>query len=215
LTQETNQAEPQDDETVTATAERPQVEPESAASEPTTAEASDTTQEDHAQAAPVEPAESVADAPAEPADAMAEAPAAEADAPAVITEDASPAPAAEPDEPTPLEPAPATAAAPEDTGNGAEPMTMAELLDQPDVEVKSLKHGDVVEGTVVRIDPDEILVDFGGKSEGVVSNRELIGRRGRCQAGDQGRGRGPRLRPAARVARRTCCPVAAASGLGA
>jgi small subunit ribosomal protein S1 len=66
------------------------------------------------------------------------------------------------------------------SGNGsAEPMTMAELLEQPDVEVKSLKHGDVVEGTVVRIDPDEILVDFGGKSEGVVSNRELIGRRGR------------------------------------
>jgi len=60
-----------------------------------------------------------------------------------------------------------------------EPMTMAELLDQPDVEVKSLKHGDVVEGKVVRIDPDEILIDFGGKSEGVVSNRELVGRRGR------------------------------------
>jgi small subunit ribosomal protein S1 len=60
----------------------------------------------------------------------------------------------------------------------AEPMTMAELLDHPDNEVKSLKHGDVVEGTVVRIDPDEILVDFGGKSEGVVSNRELMNRRG-------------------------------------
>jgi small subunit ribosomal protein S1 len=60
----------------------------------------------------------------------------------------------------------------------AEPMTMAELLDNPDNEVKSLKHGDVVEGTVVRIDPDEILVDFGGKSEGVVSNRELMSRRG-------------------------------------
>jgi small subunit ribosomal protein S1 len=59
-----------------------------------------------------------------------------------------------------------------------EPMTMAELLDNPDNEVKSLKHGDVVEGTVVRIDPDEILIDFGGKSEGVVSNRELISRRG-------------------------------------
>jgi small subunit ribosomal protein S1 len=68
---------------------------------------------------------------------------------------------------------------PQTTNGTAEPMTMAELLEQPDVEVKSLKHGDVVEGTVVRIDPDEILVDFGGKSEGVVSNRELIGRRGR------------------------------------
>ena len=61
-------------------------------------------------------------------------------------------------------------------------MTMAELLEDPDNEVKSLKHGDVVEGTVVRIDPDEILVDFGGKSEGVVSNRELMGRRGPREA---------------------------------
>ncbi len=59
-----------------------------------------------------------------------------------------------------------------------EPTTMAELLDAEENEVKSLKHGDVVEGTVVRIDPDEILVDFGGKSEGVVSNRELLNRRG-------------------------------------
>jgi small subunit ribosomal protein S1 len=56
-------------------------------------------------------------------------------------------------------------------------MTMADLLDAPGHEVKSLKHGDVVEGKVVRIDPDEILVDFGGKSEGVVSNRELMSRR--------------------------------------
>ncbi len=71
-------------------------------------------------------------------------------------------------------PAPAPAPAPVER----EPMTMAELLDNPDNEVKSLKHGDVVEGRVVRIDPDEILVDFGGKSEGVVSNRELMSRRG-------------------------------------
>ncbi len=63
---------------------------------------------------------------------------------------------------------------------------MAELLDHPDNEVKSLKHGDVVEGTVVRIDPDEILVDFGGKSEGVVSNRELMNRRG-PRDGDESR----------------------------
>ena len=68
----------------------------------------------------------------------------------------------------------------------SESMTMAELLDHPDNEVKSLKHGDVVEGTVVRIDPDEILVDFGGKSEGVVSNRELMNRRG-PRDGDEGR----------------------------
>jgi small subunit ribosomal protein S1 len=70
-----------------------------------------------------------------------------------------------------------TASEPEPEPEG-EPMTMAQLLDDPSNEVKSLKHGDVVEGTVVRIDPDEILVDFGGKSEGVVSNRELMSRRG-------------------------------------
>ncbi len=64
---------------------------------------------------------------------------------------------------------------------------MAELLDHPDNEVKSLKHGDVVEGKVVRIDPDEILVDFGGKSEGVVSNRELMNRRGPRDSGDDSR----------------------------
>lgn len=82
-------------------------------------------------------------------------------------------PAAEPDSGEP------PVAEAQDAGaQDAEPMTMAELLDQPHNEVKSLKHGDVVEGSVVRIDPDEILVDFGGKSEGVVSNRELMSRRG-------------------------------------
>jgi small subunit ribosomal protein S1 len=69
----------------------------------------------------------------------------------------------------------------------SEPMTMAELLDDPNNEVKSLKHGDVVEGTVVRIDPDEILIDFGGKSEGVVSNRELMNRRGPRESAEETR----------------------------
>ncbi len=53
---------------------------------------------------------------------------------------------------------------------------MEELLNEQDGEIRSLKHGDVVEGTVVRIDKDEMLVDIGAKSEGVVSNRELYGR---------------------------------------
>ncbi len=59
---------------------------------------------------------------------------------------------------------------------GPEPTTMEELLAEQDSDIKSFKHGDVVEGTVVRIDKDEILVDIGAKSEGVVSNRELFGR---------------------------------------
>ncbi len=58
---------------------------------------------------------------------------------------------------------------------------MEELLAEQDSDIKSFKHGDVVEGTVVRIDKDEILVDIGAKSEGVVSNRELYGRHAESQ----------------------------------
>jgi small subunit ribosomal protein S1 len=64
---------------------------------------------------------------------------------------------------------------------GPEPTTMEELLAEQDSDIKSFKHGDVVEGTVVRIDKDEILVDIGAKSEGVVSNRELFGRHAESQ----------------------------------
>ena len=77
------------------------------------------------------------------------------------------APAAEEEEP---------AEAPAPPRPTREPSTMAELLAEQDSDIRSFKHGDVVEGTVVRIDKDEILVDIGAKSEGVVSNRELYGR---------------------------------------
>jgi small subunit ribosomal protein S1 len=102
----------------------------------------------------------------------------------VATQDAPPAPAAS----APVEDTAGDdeAVAPVDAEPVPEPTTMAELMESPDNEVKSLKHGDVVEGTVVRIDPDEILVDFGGKSEGVVSNRELMNRRG-ARDGDEAR----------------------------
>jgi small subunit ribosomal protein S1 len=74
------------------------------------------------------------------------------------------------------------AAAPAPARNlGPEPTTMEELLAEQDSDIKSFKHGDVVEGQVVRIDKDEILVDIGAKSEGVVSNRELFGRHGEGQ----------------------------------
>ncbi len=53
---------------------------------------------------------------------------------------------------------------------------MEELLAEQSGDIPSLKHGDVVEGKIVRIDKDEMLVDVGAKSEGVVSNRELYGR---------------------------------------
>ena len=100
--------------------------------------------------------------------------------PVVVSEaDVADAPAAE-------EPEEAVEAAVEPVIRRPEPSTMEELLAEQDADIKSFKHGDVVEGTVVRIDRDdtfalgpdvdEDFVDIGAKSEGVVSNRELYGR---------------------------------------
>jgi small subunit ribosomal protein S1 len=100
-----------------------------------------------------------------------------------VAEAAEPTPTAEPvvavGSGVALEASPVTAPSGRVSQNGAEapePTTMEELLSQQAGEIRSLKHGDVVEGTVVRIDKDEMLVDIGAKSEGVVSNRELYGR---------------------------------------
>ena len=57
-----------------------------------------------------------------------------------------------------------------------ENITMEQLLAENADSVRSLVHGDIVDGTVVRIDPDEVLVDIAAKSEGIISNRELAGR---------------------------------------
>jgi small subunit ribosomal protein S1 len=91
----------------------------------------------------------------------------------VSADEMADAPAAEEEDPADLAPAPRDL--------GPEPTTMEELLAEQDSDIKSFKHGDVVEGTVVRIDKDEILVDIGAKSEGVVSNRELYGRHAESQ----------------------------------
>ncbi|HYM82636.1 MAG TPA: 30S ribosomal protein S1 [Candidatus Dormibacteraeota bacterium] len=144
------------------------------------------TPEVDASAADLEAPAADVEVPGAPADADAPAPTAEAEAPAVETE----APAAaveasgreiEPSEPETPAPAaavepPAPRQAPVAARQGPEPTTMEELLAEQDADIRSFKHGDVVEGTVVRIDKDEILVDIGAKSEGVVSNRELFGR---------------------------------------
>jgi len=49
---------------------------------------------------------------------------------------------------------------------------MAALLESSHTPI-NIKRGDVVEGVIVRIDQDEILVDIGLKSEGVLSTKEL------------------------------------------
>jgi small subunit ribosomal protein S1 len=60
--------------------------------------------------------------------------------------------------------------------DGTEDGTMNEmqrLLDEQGASFKEIKRGDVLEGQIVRIDPEEILVDIGLKSEGVLSTKEL------------------------------------------
>jgi small subunit ribosomal protein S1 len=56
---------------------------------------------------------------------------------------------------------------------GGESNPMAELLKEPAHSLRTVKRGDVVDGTIVRKDPEEILVDIGLKSEGVLSTKEL------------------------------------------
>jgi small subunit ribosomal protein S1 len=51
---------------------------------------------------------------------------------------------------------------------------MAALLRDNDYAFRSLRRGETVEGTVVRVDPDEMLVDVGMKSEGVIPAREFF-----------------------------------------
>jgi predicted RNA-binding protein with RPS1 domain len=114
----------------------------------------------------------IADEPAETSpiatiEESAEPPAPAALEPVAVSEaEVADAPAAEEPEDSPVVP----------VVRRPEPSTMEELLAEQDADIRSFKHGDVVEGTVVRIDRDEILVDIGAKSEGVVSNRELYGR---------------------------------------
>ncbi len=115
------------------------------------------------------------DAPAE--DAPAEGPQAEAAASDAPTDEAL-APEGPVEAPTPEAPA---EEAPAPVDPRPEPTTMEELLAEQPGDIPSLKHGDVVEGKIVRIDKDEMLVDVGAKSEGVVSNRELYGRNNESQ----------------------------------
>lgn len=53
------------------------------------------------------------------------------------------------------------------------PQTMEELLAQTGYALKGVKKGDVVEGKITNLSPKEITVEIGGKTEGVVIDREL------------------------------------------
>jgi small subunit ribosomal protein S1 len=50
---------------------------------------------------------------------------------------------------------------------------MEQLLADPSHEYRSPQFGDVIDGTLMRVDRDELLVDIGSKSEGVIPAREF------------------------------------------
>jgi small subunit ribosomal protein S1 len=50
---------------------------------------------------------------------------------------------------------------------------MAQFLENAAHDYRNLQYGDTVDGTIMRVDKDEILVDIGAKAEGVVPAREM------------------------------------------
>ena len=48
-----------------------------------------------------------------------------------------------------------------------------DLLAAIDATIKYFNDGDIVEGTIVKVDRDEVLLDIGYKTEGVIPSREL------------------------------------------
>jgi predicted RNA-binding protein with RPS1 domain len=55
---------------------------------------------------------------------------------------------------------------------GKEPKTMDELLEQTGYELRGIKRGELVEGTVTDVSKKMVLVDIGGKTEGLVVDKE-------------------------------------------
>ncbi|MGO0576226.1 30S ribosomal protein S1 [Ornithinimicrobium panacihumi] len=51
--------------------------------------------------------------------------------------------------------------------------TEEELLAAIDATIKNFNDGDIVEGVIVKVDRDEVLLDIGYKTEGVIPSREL------------------------------------------
>src|SRR5438132_13910636 len=54
-----------------------------------------------------------------------------------------------------------------------EDLTAEELIQAIEQSLKDFKDGDLVAGTVVKVDRDEVLLDIGYKSEGVIPAKEL------------------------------------------
>ncbi|MGZ4137458.1 MAG: 30S ribosomal protein S1 [Actinomycetota bacterium] len=64
-------------------------------------------------------------------------------------------------------------AAPSSTQAAERDLTPEELIEAMEASLRDFKDGDIVDGEVVKIDRDEVLVDIGYKSEGVIPAKEL------------------------------------------
>lgn len=66
---------------------------------------------------------------------------------------------------------------PQETDQSAEELEdrrlMEQFLSNPALSYRNLQYGDTVDGTIMRVERDEILVDIGSKAEGVVPAREM------------------------------------------
>src|SRR5665648_393239 len=49
---------------------------------------------------------------------------------------------------------------------------MEQFLSDPSHDYKTLKYGDVMQGIIMHLDRDELLVDIGSKAEGIVPAKE-------------------------------------------
>ncbi len=59
-------------------------------------------------------------------------------------------------------------------GDESAPMSlMEELLSDPSHDYRVLNYGDVMEGQIMHVDRDELLIDIGSKSEGIIPAREF------------------------------------------
>ena len=71
-----------------------------------------------------------------------------------------------------VEQAPGSAATPTKADEQPD-LTPEELIAALEASFRDFKDGDIVEGEVVKIDRDEVLLDIGYKSEGVIPSKEL------------------------------------------
>ena len=60
-----------------------------------------------------------------------------------------------------------------ETASETRDFTPDELKEAIEASLRDFKEGDILEGTVVKIDRDEVLLDIGYKSEGVIPTKEL------------------------------------------